>query len=110
MNKRTIQKRKANKFTKQYIENKYKVDIEETYNLDATIVNFCLPRLKVFRKVTKCYPGELTPETWDKVLSEIIEGFELYVAKSWYEYNDEDKEKIKKAFDNFHEWFFDLWW
>lgn len=110
MNKRTIQRRKLRKFLYQKIQREKGFNPEECWNLDYTIIDFVLPRLKYFAKHTIGYPADLTPEKWNKILEEIIEGFEIYTNKDWYKRNNDDDAKIEKAFDNFHKWFQALWW
>lgn len=109
MNYRTINRRKAFAFRSKYLADKYGFQPEETYNLDKAIVSFCLPRLKYFRDHIHSYPGDLTYVGWRGTLGEIIEGFEIYNDKDWYEMTDEDRVKVNRALDLFRERFHDLW-
>lgn len=92
-------------------------DDTELWNLDLTIANFILPRLKVFREQTNGYPSKFNAmEEWTKILDEIIEGLELYKDKfDWDMKNDQNilnlyNAKCKKAFKLLGEYAQDLWW
>lgn len=111
MHKRTIQRRKAAQYRNKYFAKRNNFEIGELYDLNTTIVDFCVPRLKKFRELTCSYPPDITFEEWrDVVLATIIKGFEIYLKKGWYDYTDEDKDTLEKAFDYFHKYFPDLWW
>jgi hypothetical protein len=50
----------------------------ELVNLDATIVEFIIPRLKAFRAITKSYPADLDSHAeWLAELDSMIEAFTL---------------------------------
>ena len=92
-------------------------DDTELWNLDLTIANFILPRLKVFREQTNGYPSKFKAmEEWTKILDEIIEGLELYKDKfDWDVKTDQNilnlkNAKCKKAFKLLGEYAQDLWW
>lgn len=81
MNKRQRKKYAKKKGT--YVSNK------ETWNLDYTIAEWILPRLKAYKKITNGYPPfdkklyaetkelkNITFEDWQNILDEIILGFE----------------------------------
>ena len=64
---------------------------EEIWNLNKTIANFIIPRLKAYKEKTYTYPPEFKSEKqWGKVLTKIIEGFELYPS------DEENYKKINK--------------
>lgn len=55
-------------------------DDSECWNLDMTIAQFVLPRLKRLKEITHGYPGNLESEKeWDKILDKMIRAFELTV-------------------------------
>ena len=92
-------------------------DDTELWNLDLTISNFILPRLKVFREQTDGFPSKFnTIEEWYKILDEIIEGLELYKDKFDWDMNADQNilnlysAKCKKAFKLLGEYVQDLWW
>ncbi len=81
MNKRQRKKYAKKKGT--YVSNK------ETWNLDYTIAEWILPRLKLYKKLTNGFPPidrkvysktkefkNITFEDWQNILDEIILGFE----------------------------------
>lgn len=85
-------------------------DDSETWNLDSTLYNWLLPRLKRFKEVTSSYPGcYKSLEEWK---DEIQKGIDLleYISdeENFYHKDFEDKE------DEFLNWFCDklhgLWW
>ena len=54
-------------------------DDTELWNLDVTFCRFMLPRLKAFKSVCLSHPSDITFDEWQKILSDIIEGFEMHV-------------------------------
>lgn len=69
----------------------------ELWNLDYTIAEFILPRLKKFKKESMGYPdqGEMdTPEKWNAALDKMILAFEYILNDNWwignpeYDYSD----------------------
>mgnify|MGYP006935989052 FL=1 len=91
-------------------------DDTECWNLDITFSLFIIPRLKVFKELNDGYPARYNAkEEWDKILDEMIEGFELHSNKFNWDTADSNEEngnmaKAKKAIRLFQENFFDLWW
>lgn len=107
MNKR--QRKKYAKKKGKYVSNK------ETWNLDYTIAEWILPRLKAYKKVTIGYPPfdkklyaetkelkNITFEDWQNILDEIILGFEqilidpldIAIDDKKLEFKDETDSKI----------------
>lgn len=126
-----MNKRKRKKWLKQH--NLY-VNPRDTWNLDYTIAEFVLPRLKLFKKLENGYPGKGemdTPEKWNEALDKMILAFEYMVDEDWwmddpkYDYfmnNHEDNAKeanfeeckqrqlvIKDGLQLFTKWFQSLW-
>lgn len=69
-------------------------DESECWNLESTIAQFILPRLKVFRDSTNGYPGNdeiPTFEKWLEVLDKMIFAFDHIVNEE--KYDDERNEK-----------------
>lgn len=91
-------------------------DDSETWNLDITIASFIVPRLKAFKECENGFPSRLTENKWDKILDEMIEGFELAIKKDEWEYEEdlntrnEKLTKVNKALKHFSKYFHDLWW
>lgn len=113
MHNRTIQRRKATKYKWQKIQREQGFSPEECWNLDCTIIQFVLPRLKYFAKHTISYPARYSYDTYIKMLNEIVYGFELYLEnKYWYVDNpkrEEQMQAVDKAFKQFADLFCDLW-
>lgn len=87
--------RKRKKWLKQHGEY---VNPRECWNLDCTIAEFVLPRLKYYKKHSLGYPGREgteTPEKWDEVLDKMIIAFQYITEEDdwWiddpkYDYTD----------------------
>lgn len=100
----TTSEEKKDLYHKQLLERGF--DDTELWNLDYTIAQFVLPRLKRFREVNKGYPALLkTEDSWDEKLDEMIAYFQAYVDN-----NDEALEEHKEGITLFAEWFNHLWW
>ncbi len=97
-------------------------DETETWSLDYTIIKFIYPRLKFFREdnyggtpkhPTKLdaegFPRHLTPEEWESILDEMLEGFQLVTNGDCYPLIGDDHKKLEHSMDVFHKWFFALW-
>lgn len=83
-----IKPKSQEKYLKQLRERGY--DDTESWNLDHTIMQFILPRLKTFRQNTLSFPGEMTHGKWMKILDRMILGVEYYI--------DEELEKDEKYY------------
>ena len=101
-----MKKKRKKVFQKQLKKNGF--DDTELWNLDGTIMEFLIPRLKRFRKILHGYPSQLTEEKWDKVLKQMIKGFEEYQKDDMLD-KTRDQKKIDKAFKLFTEYFVHLW-
>ena len=70
-------------------EEEGKIDDRELWNLDITLTEFILPRLKAFKEMDrKGYPvldgidpqnEKKTIETWEGILDDMIKGFEAHL-------------------------------
>lgn len=80
-------------------------DDTELWALDSSITKFILPRLKAFKESKASYPGHLTEKKWDKILDNMIEGFEEH---SKYEAGC-DYDKIKIGLKLLAKWYLSLW-
>ena len=78
---------------------------DELYNLNNTIVEFILPRLIKFKKITYSYPSKLTMKKWRKVLQKIIDGLQLYNETD----NIKSFKKYNKAIKLLAKYFHHLW-
>ena len=100
-------------FKKQRLERGF--DNSELWSLDCTIAEFIVPRLKAFKEVSADegdHPGSLAEKEWQDILSQMIEGFELY--PNHFHWDPEEQEtnwkKVDKAMSLFHKYFFSLWY
>lgn len=58
---------------------------DECWNLDVTFAKFILPRLKYFKDHNHGYPADLTEETWNHYLSEMIIAFKYIDNEGYYD-------------------------
>lgn len=92
-------------------------DDTELWNLDSTVVDFVLPRLKAYREQTEVFPVKYSDlDEWRAVLDEIIEGLELYKSKIDWDVSDTVQgvfdfysAKRRKAFKLLGENLQDMW-
>ena len=66
---------------------KDKITSKELWNLDVTIIEWLVPRLKAFREQTDGYPGDVTWDEWMSILDKIITGLEAYQAERTWDDN-----------------------
>lgn len=92
-------------FKKQRLDHGF--DESETWNLDAAIIAFTLPRLKEFRECHGGYPAGYTEEIWNEKLDDMIYWMEKYHVPS---NEDVDKKRMKKGKKTFFDNFEGLWW
>ena len=97
-NKRFKKYRKMNK--------KLGFDATETWNLDNSIAQFTLPRLKYFRKHLNGYPSDLSLPEWKVVLDKMIFAFENLIEDNL---DIENTKKVKEGFKLFGKYFMNLW-
>ena len=99
-------------------------DDSVTWNFDARMAEWILPRLKRFKELNNGYPGDLTWERWNEILDEMIWAFE-YIAndgenriftddpltreKEREEWNVAEK-RVDDGLKLFGEYFRGLWW
>lgn len=97
-------------FKKQRLERGF--DSSELWSLDCTIASFIAPRLKAFRENSGDSPCNMDRLEWEKILDEMIEGFEIYPNHfSWpAEESNKNWSKVYKALEYFHKYFFHLWY
>lgn len=84
---------------------------KETWNLDETFAKLIAERLKRFKQVTNGHPTQLTPEKWDKILDEMITGFEDYATYIYTpDFGTKESKGIETALKHFRKYFYHLWW
>jgi len=90
------------------------------WGVDDYLVGIILPMLKQLKEYEHGYPGygkASTPEKWDKLLDEMIEGFEAAKRITDDNYNlttylvdfEADRKLFEKKARIFIKWFFHLW-
>lgn len=94
-------------------------DGRELWNLNTTIANFVLPRLRAFRKCPGGYPSNLRKEgepvnigvlRWDAILADMIFGFEYCINDDkWFTMPEKDFKRVKRGLRYFGMYFLDLW-
>lgn len=104
---------------KWWIKNKYQkltrgYSDEELWNLDVTIAEWIVPRLKTFKEKKCGYPiGVSSKEEWDEELQTMIQAFEYYLQDPFL-VNAEERERqdkiIAKGFELFGKRIRNLWW
>ncbi len=107
MNIKSWIKKKYQKLTRGYSD-------EELWNLDATIAEWIVPRLKTFKEKNCGYPiGVSSKEEWDEELETMIQAFEYYLQDP-FSVNAEERERqdkiIAKGFELFGKRIRNLWW
>ena len=101
---------------------------EDIWNLDRTIIKFILPRLAYFRDNHDGIPNDIfiemevdTDKTisdecqnkadklWIDKINKILNGFEIYLTRYWYDRTEEDKKYIEDAWELFRKYFGSFW-
>lgn len=79
----------------------------DIWNLDWSIAEYTLPRLKRLKEVQHGFPGDLeTIEEWDEILDKIIITFDRIVKE---DVNVEHEKEITEGLDLFRKYYFSLW-
>lgn len=85
---------------------------EDTWSFDHYLSGVIAGGVARLRKDAHGYPEGESPESWDRILGEIVEGFEL-LAKDEYSNglapSGEEKVKIDRAFDHLRTYYTALW-
>ena len=80
----------------------------DTYDMRTTLAAIIYTYLKKFQETNKVsYPYKKKKKKWDKVLEEMIKGFESIIKG---EETHKAFKRQKRALALFKTWFFDLWW
>lgn len=89
-----------------------KIKEEELFSLDATLTEYILPRLVLFRNSEiQSYPSRLSgTEEWESILDKIINSFQMHINDSFSIDNyDEDIRVFNEGMKLFAEYYCDLW-
>jgi len=89
---------------------------DEVWNLDVTIAEFILPRLKRLREIQHGFPAcldkdgeDLGAVEWDRRLDSMIEAFIIISNECYWDMDSEMNKVVKEGLNYFREHFFDLW-
>lgn len=93
-----------------FFKRKKKISNKELRNLDYTIIDWLVPRLKAFKEQTTNYPYDSTYEEWVTIIDKIIKGLNAYKAERPWDKNismqenlDQDKVFYVQANSDFKE-------
>jgi hypothetical protein len=81
-------------------------DDSDCWNLDETIAEFVLPRLKKFKENPFGCPSTLTEKEWDTILGKMVHAFEKSLS---FHLTKEEDEEVQEGLNLFAEYFFSLW-
>lgn len=81
-------------------------DDSDLWNLDATISEFVLPRLKRFKAYQHSHPPYMTKEEWDEVLDQMILAFENNLID--FPSREQDKQ-VEEGLALFAKYYVHLW-
>ncbi len=81
-------------------------DDSELWNLDNTISEFVLPRLKRFKAYQHSHPSYMTKEEWDGVLDQMILAFENNLID--FPSREQDKQ-VEEGLTLFAKYYVHLW-
>lgn len=88
---------------------------EELWNLDSTICEWLLPRLKTFKEKTIGFPLDFSSlEEWKETIQKMIDAFELHISDLPDNLRTEEFKKesklIQEGLELFGKYFNNLWW
>ena len=116
-NKRFLKSKKGKKEIKKIIESNKRLkkdlkkngfDRSECWNLDSTIAQFTLPRLKYFRNYTIGFPSDFKNiEQWRETIDKMILSLE-YIVEDDYT-SDVPFEEVQKGLELFGKYLYHLW-
>lgn len=105
----TINSKNIKKYINQYKQRGF--DDSEIWNLDISLSDFLVPRLKRLRSIIQGYPPDCKSfEEWISILDEIIWMFETYSSKAYQDgflKNQERMDKAKELFGKYWTYFWD---
>lgn len=94
-------------------------DDSELWDLDHTILEFCIPRIRALSKMTISYPVDVSFEDWQHYLEKMARAMELELEYSGdffeetpdgeYVENKQLKEEFEEGWELFKKYFFALW-
>lgn len=89
-------------------------DDSSTWSMDQSLAKIILPRLKRFQEIRRGYPHDMTDEEWDKIIKEMIWGFQWFADGKQYSYEPKDgaaeAKRAHDAIELFAKYYSGLWW
>lgn len=85
----------------------HKVSTMELVGFDTSVAQFILPRLILFRKITRSTPMNMSLKEWRGTLKKIIIAFDIVAKTSVW--SDKQKTAVHLGLGLFHKHFFELW-
>jgi hypothetical protein len=93
-----------------YQKKKYGCTNIETWNLDTTMAQFILPRLKRYKTLSNGYPNGLTEKKWNQILDKMIYSMEFYANERQFEDKGPDWKRVNEGTELIGKYFGNLWW
>lgn len=89
---------------------KYGVTCCDVYSFDYYLSKKIWNGLKLFKKLSMSHPINLTEKKWDKILDQMIEGFDLMANDDMWDMDEKKNKKAHKALKLFAEYYTNLWY
>lgn len=83
---------------------------KDTWSLSGTVAKFALPRLKRFKELNNGHPVNMTEDSWNAAIDDMIYALEICVKEDDSFVEDADWERVEKGLLEFGHHFRDLWW
>lgn len=89
-------------------------DDSETWSMDSSLAKIILPTLQVYQDMNTMFPWSLTMETWNKIIAEMVWGFQWFAdgKQHTYDYNKEADQanRAHDAIELFAKYYKYLWY
>lgn len=82
----------------------------DIWDMSGTAAHWLLPRLRRFRAVNKGHPPNMTPESWDHALADMIYALEICERERDGVVEDADWELVQKGLLELGHHWRDMWW
>jgi hypothetical protein len=85
---------------------------DDLWSFDHTLAKHIAPRLRRFQEIRCGYPGNITDEKWEEILSKMTAAFELIGSEEYWDWkwSKEDEEGVDEGLDLFREYYHHLWY
>lgn len=74
-------------------------DDSETWNLDRSLAELILPRLKRFVELPSGHPCDLTAEEWETALAAMVASFESIVRDDYYIRTEQESIELQRGLE-----------